>query len=79
LCTPYTTVTVERRVAMRKATERKVGDFFTAQADILGVLKALQERLNALERAHDGLRDSIEGLWDEVRELRELLEGGVLG
>jgi len=64
---------------MRKATERKVGDFSTVQADILGVLRVLQERLNALERAHDGLRDSIEGLWDEVRELRELLEGGVLG
>ena len=64
---------------MRKATDRKVEDFSTAQADILGVLRVLQERLNALERAHDGLRDSIEGLWDEVRELRELLEGGVLG
>jgi len=64
---------------MRKATDRKVEDFSTVQADILGVLRVLQERLNALEAAHNGLRDSIEGLWDEVRELRELLEGGVLG
>lgn len=64
---------------MRKATDRKVEDFFTVQDDILGVLKALQERLDALEAAHDSLQDSIEGLWDEVRELRELLEGGVLG
>jgi len=64
---------------MRKATERKAENFFAVQGDILGVLRVLEERLNALEAAHNSLQDSIEGLWDEVRELRELLEGGVLG
>lgn len=60
-------------------TNNRLEQFYAAQGDLLEVLKALQERLDALERAHAGLQDSIEDLWDEVRELRELLEGGVLG
>ena len=58
---------------MRKATERKVENFFTVQDDILGVLKALQERLNALERAHIALVKRFGALRGEVARVRDLL------